>query len=214
MSIPRMITSVCWMVDVDCGQIGAIILAAGLSRRMGTPKMVLPWGETTVIGQVIGVLAGAGVGEIVVVSGGARQQVESALQGLPARPVFNPRYAEDPMVFSLQVGLASLPAGVEAALVALGDQPQIEAQVVRRLIEVHRERGAPLVVPSFHMHRGHPWLVDRRLWPEVMALRPPHTLRDILNEHASQIEYLAVDSDSILRDLDTPEDYARQRPEA
>jgi CTP:molybdopterin cytidylyltransferase MocA len=62
------------------------------------------------------------------------------------------------------------------------------------------------------MRRGHPWLLDRSLWPEVMSLQPPRTLRDVLNEHASQIEYLVVANDSILRDVDTPQDYENQRP--
>jgi molybdenum cofactor cytidylyltransferase len=202
------------MVDVNVEGIAAVILAAGLSRRMGVPKMVLPWGKTTVIGQVVHVLSDAGIGEIVVVTGGACQQVEAALQDLPVRVVFNPRFAEDPMAYSLQVGLASLPAAVDACLVVLGDQPQIGAQVVRGLVQAYRERGAPLVVPSFEMRRGHPWLLDRSLWPEVTALRPPGVLRDVLNSHASQIEYLIVTDNTILCDLDTPEDYARQRPQA
>ncbi len=196
---------------MDCDRIAAVILAAGLSRRMGTPKMVLPWGKTTVIGQVVYVLAEAGIGEIVVVTGGAHQQVEAVLHGLPARTVFNPRYSEDPMAYSLQAGLASLVAA-DAALVALGDQPQIESHIVRSLVQVYRERRSVLVVPSYQMRRGHPWLIDRSLWPEILALRPPRVLRDVLSEHGDQIEYLNVSSDSILRDLDTPEDYFRQRP--
>lgn len=193
--------------------LSAIVLAAGLSKRMGQPKMVLPWGETTVIGQVVKVIAQAGLEHIQVITGGARQQVEAALQDLPARPVFNPRFLEDEMVFSLQVGLSQLPPEIDAALVALGDQPQIEVDVVQAVVTTYRQTGAPLVVPSYQLRRGHPWIIARCLWPAVMVLQPGETLRDMLNAHADQIAYLTVDTPSILRDLDTPADYARDQPQ-
>jgi CTP:molybdopterin cytidylyltransferase MocA len=64
------------------------------------------------------------------------------------------------------------------------------------------------------MKRGHPWLVARALWPELSEIRAPETLRDFLGRHAEQILYLPVSSDTILRDLDTPDDYAREKPAA
>ncbi len=190
--------------------IAAVVLAAGSSRRMGSPKLILPWGATTVIGQVVKVLAQAGLGEIVVVTGGARQQVESALAGLPARPVFNSRYEDDHMALSLQAGLAALSPMTTAALVALGDQPQIEISVVERLLAVYQEYQPPLVIPSFGMRRGHPWIVARPLWADIMTLEPPTTLRDFVHAHAEHIHYVAVESDTIIRDLDTPDDYRRE----
>jgi molybdenum cofactor cytidylyltransferase len=198
---------------MDIKQIATIVLAAGLSRRMGAPKMVLPWGNTTVIGQVVNVLSQAGLGEILVVTGGARSQVEAALRGSLARTVFNPRYQEDRMILSLQLGLAGLSSGIQAALVALGDQPQIKGEVVAAILSAYFASGAPLVVPSFQMRRGHPWLVDRSLWGEIMALQPPQTLRNLMNAHQDQIAYLNVLDDTILRDLDTPEDYIREHPD-
>lgn len=192
--------------------IGAVVLAAGQSRRMGAPKMTLPWGNTSVIGRVVEVLALAGVEDLVVVTGGTHLQVEGALQGTLARCIFNPRFMEDEMVLSLQAGLTSLHAGDDAALVALGDQPQIETGVVQAVIAAYHLNHAPLVAPSFQMRRGHPWLIARPLWPAILALHPGETLRDFLNAHVDRIEYLAVDTPSILRDLDTPEDYRRDRP--
>lgn len=192
--------------------IGAVVLAAGQSRRMGRPKMLLPWGETTVIGQVVRVLARGGVEDCVVVTGGAAGEVGAALQGLPARTVFNPRYTEEDMVFSLQAGLAELGPEVEAALVALGDQPQAKAGVVQAVIAAFRVSEAALVIPSYHMRRGHPWLLRRDLWPVVFALQEGETLRDFLNAHKDRILYLPVETPTVLRDLDTPEDYDRERP--
>ena len=195
-------------------QIAAIILAAGLSRRMGQPKMVMPWGGRTVIGRVVQVLIEAGIGEIVAVVGGARLQVEAALAGLPARMVFNPRFEEDDMALSLQAGLNALPADIEACLVVLGDQPQIDPGIVTAVVDAFRSGGAKLVIPSYQMRRGHPWLAARSFWDELRALRAPDTLRDFINRHAEQIHYLNVDSPSVLKDLDTPGDYERERPDS
>jgi molybdenum cofactor cytidylyltransferase len=193
--------------------IGTVVLAAGMSKRMGRPKLILPWGATTVLGQVIQVLLGSGLEDIVVVTGGAEQAVALVLRELPVRTVLNLRYKEDNMALSLQVGLAAMGETIEAAMVALGDQPQIEETVVRAVINAYHDKDHPaLVVPSYQMRRGHPWIIDRRLWPAVMGLQPPKTLRDLLWENAAQIQYLEVDSQSILLDLDTPADYEGQAP--
>jgi molybdenum cofactor cytidylyltransferase len=192
--------------------ISAIILAAGQSRRMGQPKMLLPWGQNTVIEQVVTTFLNAGVDDIVVITGSAREEVEKAIAGYPVRKLYNSNYAGGEMLSSLQCGLAGMPVSVRAALIGLGDQPQIQAGTVRRLCEAHLQRNSRLVVPSFDRKRGHPWLIGRSLWSEILALQPPATLRDFLNEHADEIHYVDVDSSAILSDLDTPDDYRKFRP--
>jgi molybdenum cofactor cytidylyltransferase len=192
--------------------ISAIVLAAGLSTRMGRPKLVMPWGTTTVIGQVVTTFAHAGADEIVVVTGGAQVEVEAAVCGVTGaavRTVFNPRFAEDDMLVSLQAGMGVLGEEVQAMLVALGDQPQIEAAVIRLLLEAYHASHSPLIVPSYQMRRGHPWVVSHSLWPDLLSAPVGFTMRDFLNAHQQQITYIAVESSSILRDLDTPEDYER-----
>ena len=110
--------------------VAAVVLAAGLSRRMGKPKMILPWGGTTVIGRVVSVLFQAGVENVVVITGGARRRVESALCDMPVHTVFNQRFNEDHMVISLQFGLSELDRDVDATLIVLGDQPQVRVSQV------------------------------------------------------------------------------------
>jgi len=193
-------------------EVAAVVLAAGLSRRMGQPKMILPWGNTTVIGHVVQALMNGGLDQILVVTGGASRKVEEALEGMSVQTVYNPRYEHDQMAFSLQVGLSSLSARTAAAMVVLGDQPQIESFVVKRLLQGYNEKPEPLIVPSYRMRRGHPWIIDRSLWSAVWSLKPPKTLRDFLNAHADQIRYLKFDTPSVLGDLDTPSDYERERP--
>jgi len=193
--------------------IAAIVLAAGKSERMGLPKMNLPWGETTVIGQVVITLVQAGVDEIVVVTGGARNKVESALNdlpsGLPLRTVFNPHYDDGDMMLSFKAGLSTLDEQVEAALFTLGDQPQVDVGVVQSILAEFKTTHAPLIVPSYKLRRGHPWLVARPLWPALLKLREPKTLRDFLTKYSFNIHYVLVDTDSILQDLDTPGDYQK-----
>lgn len=195
---------------------GAIVLAAGKSVRMGKPKMGLSWGNTTVIGQVVATLISSGLGEVIVVTGGGREDVERALsclpQDWPVRAVFNPDFAVGEMLSSLQVGVAALGKACEAALIVLGDQPQIEADVVGTIIDTYHQSGASLVIPSYAMRRGHPMLIARPLWAGLLALRPPQTLRELVQANQAQIVYVNVDTPSILQDLDTPEDYQRFNP--
>ena len=207
--------------------ISALILAAGESRRMGQPKQLLPWGETTVLGQVVAMFA-AGLStdttpdkrvetdhEILIVTGGARELVEAEVARLakqyPVRAVFNPKYAQGGMLSSIQAGLAALGAGQRAALIGLGDQPQVRKETVRHICAAFIQTESALVIPSYRDRRGHPWLVARPLWTEVLGLPTSTTPRHFLNSHTGQVKYVPA-GESILLDLDTPEDYNRQRP--
>lgn len=197
--------------------VAAIILAAGESKRMGQPKMTLKWGETTVLERVISVFANAGIERLVVVTGSAREEVEKIVAAArvkyPVRSVFNEEFAEGEMLSSIQCGLrAVVEQGVQAAMIALGDQPQVRERSVRTVCEAFKQTGSPLVVPSFHMRRGHPWLVEKSLWGGILALRAPQTPRDFLNAHADRIRYVEVDDAGILADLDTPEQYRGYEP--
>lgn len=192
--------------------ISAIILAAGQSRRMGQPKMLLPWGNQTVIEHVVITFLSADIEDILVVTGAEHQRVEMAIEGYPVGIVHNNDYAAGEMLSSIQCGLRALSADVQAALISLGDQPQVQEETIRSIADADQNGGAGLIVPSFQMKRGHPWLVARPLWQEILALKPPETPRDFLNIHRREILYLNVDTPTILADLDTPEDYIKSRP--
>ena len=113
----------------------AIVLAAGQSRRMGAPKLNLTWGETTVLGQVLTTLKKAGLEEVIVVTGThpVLGLEKFAAQGV--RAVFNPDYAQGEMLSSFQAGLRAVSPESTAVLLALGDQPQMEVEVVKKLVE-------------------------------------------------------------------------------
>ncbi len=192
--------------------ISALILAAGQSKRMGRPKMALPWGANTVLGQVIEVFRVSLIDDILVVTGGDKEPVEKIAEAWRARIVFNPHYADQDMLSSLQVGLRAMPARTEAVLVALGDQPQIQKSSLLAILHKYEEAHDPLIVPSYEMHRGHPWLVSRALWDDILSMQASSTPRDFLNEHASVITYVDVDTPAVLKDIDTPEQYEDDRP--
>ncbi len=192
--------------------IGAIILGAGRSQRMGQPKLVLSWGNTTVVGQIVNTLQSAGVATITVITGAARELVEIALAGLAVKTVHNPEYAASEMLASLKLGLAAQTKSTQAVLVVLGDQPGIQENVVRSVMQGFVETHARLVVPSYQKRRGHPWLVQRELWGEILDLPTEKTLRDFLNQHGKEIAYVDVETASILKDIDTPQDYLSEKP--
>jgi len=171
--------------------------------------MLLPWGKLTVIEQVIITFLRAGIEEILVVTGGARKLVEEVIEPYPVRKVYNSNYETGEMLSSLQLGLRALSNRAEATLIGLGDQPQVQERTVRLVCEAYRESQSKLVVPSFQMRRGHPWLVTRSLWDEILALNPPESPRDFLNRHAADIHYVEAETSSIIADLDTPEDYQK-----
>jgi len=192
--------------------ISAIILAAGQSKRMGQPKMLLPWGKSTVIEHVISTFLDAGIEDITVVTGGAREQVERAISQYPVRSIHNTDYQAGEMLSSIQRGLSVMTPQAQATLVGLGDQPQVQKNSVRLICEEYQASQSRLIVPSFQMRRGHPWLVARSLWNEILVLKPPESPRDFLTRHADAIHYVNVETQSILADLDTPEDYQRSHP--
>ncbi len=197
--------------------ISAIILAAGESKRMGQPKMLLPWGKVTVLEHVISVFMQAGIKDILVVIGAEWERMEEVVSKVPIHSVYNRDYANGEMLLSLQHGLRELLALQPRAqslttLIGLGDQPQVEEGIVRLICEAYQNTNSKLVVPSFQMRRGHPWLVAQPFWNELLDMKSPETPRDFLNKHASEIHYVDTNTPSILADLDTPEDYCSANP--
>jgi molybdenum cofactor cytidylyltransferase len=197
------------------GRVGAVVLAAGQSTRMGQPKLLMDWAEGgTILGAVIARLRAAPVSEIVVVTGAERERIEAAAreaaQGDP-RLTFahNPDFAEAEMGRSLQTGIRALTTAPEAVLVALGDQPLMPGAVIGDLMQRWRETLAPAVVPVHGEQRGHPLLLDRVAWPRVMALAGNANPRQALTGLA--VETISAPDNAILLDIDTPDDYARAR---
>jgi molybdenum cofactor cytidylyltransferase len=192
--------------------LSAVVLAAGQSRRMGSPKINLPWGRTTVLGQVLETLLEAKLDEIILVTGAHAVEGVEEFVDRGVRLVYNTNYASGEMLSSFQVGLQEASSESQAALLALGDQPQMELAVVREVVLTFQASQPLILLPSFQMRRGHPGVVSRLLWGDLLSMRPPATLRVFLDAHAAEIKYLNVETETVIQDLDTPDDYERYRP--
>lgn len=190
-------------------RVGVVVLAAGRSTRMGEMKVLLPWGDTTVVGHICRTLAEIGL-DTTVVLGYQAQAVADALAGLQVNLVRNPDFESGEMISSLRVGLSELDKrGAEAALVVLGDQPGILPNVIQDILQAYRQGLAGIVLPSYERQRGHPVLIDRRHWAALEALPPGSAPRDVVRANEDDIFHVEVDTPYVLRDLDTPEDYRR-----
>lgn len=192
--------------------VGAVVLAAGKSSRMGQPKLLLPWASgRTILEHILDQLALAKLWEVTVVTGHRAGDVTRLAAQAGAQTVYNADYATGEMLSSLKAGLRALPPHLSAALVVLGDQPRIQPKVITQVLAAYSEGAGEIVAPSYQMRRGHPILIDRKYWPEILALPPDGSPRDVIDRHKDRIAYVTVDSDSVLRDVDTPEAYREER---
>jgi len=187
--------------------VAGLILAAGRSERMGTPKSNLAWGTTTVLGQVIRSLGEGGLKCIYVVINPFRKpEIPEGLTDLKVVLIENPAAETSEMLKSIQIGLSSLPEEVQSVMVALGDQPTIRSEVIRKILQTVDDTGEGLIFPSYRHRRGHPWTVNREFWSEICSLSENETARTFIQAHASTIHYVNFDLDPP-EDMDTPEMY-------
>jgi molybdenum cofactor cytidylyltransferase len=190
-------------------QVGAVILAAGTSTRMGRAKQLLPLGGTTVLARTIDNVRAAGLMEIVLVLGASaeairRQLPQSLLQGL--KVVVNQAFAQG-MASSLREGLSALDSQTGAALIILGDQPFIRPQTLHQIMAEYRRSGAQIVIPAHQGKRGNPVLLSRPVFPEVMTLEGDTGCRAIFANRLDAILNVEVEDSGILLDIDNQEDY-------
>lgn len=189
--------------------IAAIILAAGESRRMGTNKMLLPVGGTTVIGHVVDQFQESDADRIIVVVGHEAERTAHALAGRKITVVENSNFAEG-MLSSVRCGLNAVPCAYGGIIVGLGDQPSICTEIINRLIRAFAECGKEIIVPVHEGKRGHPLLFSTRYRAEILTQYDEVGLRGLLQAHADDVFELAVAAPGILSDMDYPEDYRRE----
>lgn len=192
--------------------IGAVVLAGGMSKRMGQSKVLLPWGAgRTIIEHIIEQLVLARVPQITVVTGHRAGDVRQVVAASGVDIAHNPQYMTGDMLSSLKVGIRAMPSHIGAALIVLGDQPRIQPKVVTQVLMAYAEGAGDIIAPSYQMRRGHPLLIANRYWGEILDLPDSGSLRDVLDRHRDRIAYVSVDTDSVLQDVDTPEDYRQER---
>lgn len=193
--------------------IGAIVLAAGSSERMGQLKQLLPIGERTMVAHVTAAVVALGLAQVVVVTGARAGAVAKALADLPVDIIVNDSWAEG-MSSSMRAGLQALRPHIQAVLLVLADQPALTADLLQLLVARYRTTGAPIVAPVYRGQRGNPVLFDRALFPELLAVRGDHGGRALIDRYREQVEQVAVDDPAVIADVDSPEDYCGMLGEA
>ncbi|MEW5901721.1 MAG: nucleotidyltransferase family protein [Acidobacteriota bacterium] len=188
------------------GMIWAVVLAAGESRRMGGPKLLLPFGSSTIIETVIRRLLASRVDKLLVVLGASARPIREKIKEFPVKTVLNRRFHRG-MLSSVQCGIAALPASAEAAVIALADQPAISPEVLNSLISAYSRKRKRIVVPVYRGERGHPLLLDLNFRREIMALDPAIGLRQLLERHPDDVFEVRISSPAVLHDIDNADDY-------
>jgi molybdenum cofactor cytidylyltransferase len=186
--------------------IRALVLAAGESRRMGMPKPLLRFGDTTFLGQIIAVLRRSSVDAITVVLGARADVIRASTDLSGTNVVINEDYHRG-QLSSLIAGLKSVPAETDAIVLCLVDNPMISADVVNRLVDGFGKTGKQIVLPVFNGRRGHPALFARSLFDELVNAPIDKGARHVVSSNQDKILEVDVPDRAVLMSIDTPEDY-------
>ncbi len=187
--------------------ISGIILSAGESRRMGTLKPLLPFGEKTVIETVLDNFLKVNLYEIIVVLGYQASRIIEIISRYSVKIVTNEIY-KDGMLSSIQKGIEATDEKTEAYMIALADQPFIHSSLIESLLKKCENNG--IIIPSYNGRRGHPIIIPAKYRDEIFGLDANIGLRQLIQNHEDEIIYVDVSSDDVIRDMDFPEDYKRE----
>ncbi|HSK81645.1 MAG TPA: nucleotidyltransferase family protein, partial [Thermoanaerobaculia bacterium] len=164
----------------------AILPGAGASRRMGRPKLLLPYRNSTLVGSVVEALRGGGVSTIVLVTSPGDEDLRAWARETGVMTAVNP----DPgrgMLSSIREGLAALGETGEILLVSPADLPALRSETVAALLQKMEETGAPLAVPVYKGKRGHPLAIAPALIPEIDTLDPDVGLKQLRDRHEDRL---------------------------
>ncbi len=190
--------------------ISAIVLAAGNSVRMGKQnKLLLPYGNTTIIGQVVDQLLHSRAGEVVVVLGHEQNKIKAALATQPVKLVFNSRH-QTGMTSSIQAGVAAASPRARGYLICLGDMPALTAADYNAIMAGAGAKPE-IRVPVFQGQKGNPAFFSKHFKEAILAHKQPEGCRDLVQQHADKVVKVTVAHGRILSDIDTPEDYRSYR---
>ena len=186
--------------------VSAILLAAGLSERMGEPKQIMPLGNSTIVEQTIDNLLGSRVSGVIVVLGHRAEEMIKAIANRPVKIIVNPIYHQG-MSTSIVKGLSLVNNRAQAIMVALADQPLINSQTINRLIEESLGYDKGIVIPTYQAERGHPIIFASEYKEELLGLEGDIGGRQTIKEHPNDTLEVIADSKAITMDINTINDY-------
>jgi molybdenum cofactor cytidylyltransferase len=188
------------------GDIWAVILAAGESKRMGFPKMFLTFNGKTMIENVISNVLGSAVVNTLVVLGAEKDSLIELIGKLPVLYCYNDKYKEG-MLSSVKCGFRNLPSDYRAVLVFQGDQPFITPEAINTVINAYLYSGSGIVIPTFKNKRGHPLLIDSKYKGEIEKLCDSKGLRSLADKFSDDVLEVDTNESGILKDFDTYKEY-------
>lgn len=185
-----------------------IVLAAGRSSRMGTPKAVLDAGGVSFMARAIDALRDGGCRDILVVIGPDDGETGTAAAQAGARVVVNTAQDSE-QIDSLRLGLRNLNPGALGAVVLPVDHPLVSSATVRAVVQAWERTHAPIVRPSHQGTPGHPTVFTVTVFDELLHDELPDGARTVIDAHAGEVVDVAVDDEGVTIDIDTPDDYRR-----
>ncbi len=186
----------------------AVVLAAGAGSRFGGGKLLTAYGRGVLLDGALSAAFAAPVRRVTVVTGADGSQVaEAAMAYDPSVQIVDAHDWEEGMAASLRAGLAGLPADAERCMIFLGDMPRVPHSILKPLCQAVAG-GAPAAAPVFRGRRGHPAVLARALFPQVMALRGDQGARTILDALGDRLALVEAPDDGVLYDVDEPADLA------
>jgi molybdenum cofactor cytidylyltransferase len=190
-------------------KVAAIVLAAGMSKRMGTMKQLVKMGERTLLETTLSAVQSSRIQETILVLGYQADEILKTVK-LPSTIQFvtNESY-EKGMSTSIRAGISAISPDSAAALIVLADQPFLKPSIINALIEEYESTDAAILLPVYKGFRGNPVLIDRSLFPEMMQIEGDIGCRSLFGIHADKIHKVPVDDIGVLIDIDSPEDLAR-----
>jgi molybdenum cofactor cytidylyltransferase len=195
---------------MDSGElkIVGIILAAGLSKRMGRVKSLLPWGDSLLLDRVIENAYHSRLSGLVVVLGHEAENIRKRIDFKEAKVIVNSDYRAG-QSSSLQAGLGALPVDTDGVMFLLGDQPFIDHKIIDNLICAFQKRQSTLIIPTYQGKRGNPVLMHSSIFDMVERITGDVGARVLFGNLSSQIQEVEVSDPCIFVDIDTIEEYRR-----
>lgn len=180
-----------------------LILAAGESKRIGSPKALLKIDSETFVERIAYIIGAVGIQDIVVVAGAHYNEIASSLKNI--KVIFNAQY-EFGQFSSLQTGLRAIPKETEFVIVWPVDLPLVRKETVATLLQTVRN---PITVPVYHGKKGHPVIYSAETIKKILSMEPTHTGKDLFEYFKDRITLIDVEDPAVLIDIDTAEDYEK-----
>ncbi|NIS62343.1 MAG: NTP transferase domain-containing protein [Proteobacteria bacterium] len=179
---------------------------------MGKPKLLLRWGQRTIIEKSVDTLLESNIDELIVVIGYNARTVLRRLGARRLKAIINRQYRMG-MSTSIRRGLGQVSPKSEAILIALADQPFVQTDLIDHLIDVYQRNPHGIVLPCYKGKRGHPVILNRLRYEEEMEnLTGDVGCRPILSRHPEDILEVEVQSEGVIADIDSWEEYTNTGP--